>query len=737
MLLTLAGTASWGFAHEGHDALLSKGATVKGDTVQLSAEARKALDLRVIPVGKRTLERTILAPATVVLKPRAHAFAGTLLAGRVERVLVEPGQAVRAGETLALVRSPQLEGLQTDVITARLELELADKKLKPAEDLSREFLGSPLDLLVARNRRQEKANALRVVELKLQALGVEDEKAEAWSVKPLPIRAPIAGVVAHMEISPGMAVEPQQHLLEIADPSQLRVRADVPEAYTRQIAVGNPARVTLRDRLQKPLPGVVRARQSRIDLKTLTEPIWIDLDESQNSLAPGMAGQSAIVVERRENVLCVPEHAVVRDGMETVVFVQTEPGKYERTRILTGLSAGGYVQVTGGLFAIDAVVTQGQRQLASLFVQGVLRPSPQARKNTGLRVEPVGRQPITPVLELEAVLEVPRQNESMVSSPLPGRVAEILVAEPGEVAQGDRLATITSLDFQNLQLELIQADLAVRLYAGTFEAYRQADPSGKGLIPGQLVTEARLNREIAQARLDGLTRRLLDVGLTPTEVESIRRNQRVSDRLVIRAPRRGYAIPRDITLGRVVALGSTLFDIQDRSRMWVRARVPEQDVLAVQPGQPARLRLAAEPAFAAYTQVARLGSLPEGESRVRSVWAELELGHQLNAARGLALRADQPSAPGGYLADGMLGRLTVQAAPGVELLSVPLSAVTRDGSRTGVFVYDDKADRFTLRAVELGRRDDRHVEVLNGLKPGELVAVSAVADLRRGHGRIK
>jgi len=756
-LAALIAASTWLLAHEGHDALPRKGVSVKGDTVALTVDARKALDVKTTPVEKRTLERTVLAPAAVVLRPEAHAFASALLPGRIERVLVTPGQQVQAGDMLALVRSPELERLQTEGVTARLELELAETKLKQAEALARDKLGAPLDLLAARNRRQEKANALRLAQLKLQALGVDltsqppspdrrggqgGEVAAGHGL--LPIRAPLAGVVAHLDIAPGIVIEPDQHLFEIAAPARVWLRADVPEAYVRQIAVGNDVYVRLQNahglaRVARPesstevahlqtsttpvensgraaLRGVLRARQGRVEVKTLAEPAWIDVTDA--ALTPGMAGHARIVVERRPDVLCVPENAVTRDGMESFVFVQTEPGKYERTRVGTGLAAGGWVQITGGLFVIDEVVTQGQRQLASLFVQGVLRPSPQARKNAGLRVEPVGRRPIATTIELDAVLEAPPQNRAVVASPLAGKVTQLFVAEPRDVSPGEPLAGLASLEFQNLQLELIQAELAVRLQSETLEAYRRADPEERGIIARPMVEEARSGLQVAEARRVGLTRRLQDVGLTEQEVDAIREQQRISGELILRAPRRGGAILKDIAPGQVVVAGKPLFEVQDRSRLWARGRVPQEQLGLVRVGQPARLRLAAAPAFLAEAKLSRLGSLPEADGLVRSVWAEFQ------------------HAPGD-VKENMLGRLTVVLDPGEETLALPLSAVTRDGSRTAVFVHEEKADRFTLRPVQLGRQDDLFVEVQSGLKPGELVAVSAVADLRRGYGRIK
>jgi macrolide-specific efflux system membrane fusion protein len=137
-------------------------------------------------------------------------------------------------------------------------------------------------------------------------------------------------------------------------------------------------------------------------------------------------------------------------------------------------------------------------------------------------------------------------------------------------------------------------------------------------------------------------------------------------------------------------------------------------------GRPeARLRLTAKPDVVFEPSIERVDptSLESG-SRSRFIYGVME---------------DEK----GDLEENMLGRLTLIFDKSPPVLAVPLTALDQDGSRWHVFVYDEAKDQFAPRQVELGRRDDLHAEILSGLKQGEKVAVSAVAELRRGYGRIK
>ena len=86
----------------------------------------------------------------------------------------------------------------------------------------------------------------------------------------------------------------------------------------------------------------------------------------------------------------------------------------------------------------------------------------------------------------------------------------------------------------------------------------------------------------------------------------------------------------------------------------------------------------------------------------------------------------------------MLASMTISTRVNSWVTAVPISAVISEGSQAHVYVKrPDKADYFQRRLVQLGKRDDRYVEIKDGLKPGELVAVGGAQQLRTAYASIR
>ncbi|MBI3465876.1 MAG: efflux RND transporter periplasmic adaptor subunit [Planctomycetes bacterium] len=197
---------------------------------------------------------------------------------------------------------------------------------------------------------------------------------------------------------------------------------------------------------------------------------------------------------------------------------------------------------------------------------------------------------------------------------------------------------------------------------------------------------------------------------------------KVFDALPVRSPIDGYVVRFDVIPGQVVKAENPLFEIHDMSKVWVRGFVFEKDLAKVRLEQPVRIRLASDPAFLATAKLVRTNYVLSSTERVLSVWAELD-----NPERKLK--------------DNMLASMTISAGVNRPVTAVPIGAVLNEGSQTYVFVKKpdkpDKADYFDRRPVEVGRRDDRFVEIKNGVKPGELVAIGGVQELRTAYASVR
>jgi Cu/Ag efflux protein CusF len=151
--------------------------------------------------------------------------------------------------------------------------------------------------------------------------------------------------------------------------------------------------------------------------------------------------------------------------------------------------------------------------------------------------------------------------------------------------------------------------------------------------------------------------------------------------------------------------GEVLYRISDLSSLWLLAEVFEQDLGAVRPGQSARITVNAYPGKTFTGKVAFFYPTVTPETRTGKVRIEL------------------PNT-GGLLKPAMYASVELAAGPARKAVTVPTSAVIDSGVRQVVLVQVG-AGRFDPREVKLGARANEYVEVLEGVKEGESVVVSA------------
>ena len=117
-------------AHDEHNNLPSTGVAVEGHELRISREAEKSLGIATTVVHLQDLEHDVMANAAIEVPWRKHAFATSLVAGRISRVHVQPGDRVEKGQVLAQVESQEIEDLQSALLKAASEFDLANRLLE-------------------------------------------------------------------------------------------------------------------------------------------------------------------------------------------------------------------------------------------------------------------------------------------------------------------------------------------------------------------------------------------------------------------------------------------------------------------------------------------------------------------------------------------------------------------------------------------------------------------------------
>ena len=732
LVMALFGTVSaptTAIAHEGHAPLPTKGATVDVErgALVLSADAHKALGVKTAEVKFRNIEEEVLAYATVELSWQQHRYVTTPIAGRITRLHVQSGQAVSVGQELAEVESTELENLQLGLLDAENKAKLSATTLDRVRRLAKDQVIAQQELIEAANEHQENLNSIAIARSRLKRLRLSEEQIDAIirdgkPLRSLSIHSPLAGIAIHTDLAIGKFIAPSEHLFEVIDLSSVMLRIDVLEHDLAKLEQGQRVEVSLSAFPESPFSGKIEVIEKYLDPITHLGRAWASLPNSSDDrkLLPGMYGQATVVLADGEK-LAVPREALLSNGTETFVLVEeaatARATEYRKRNVALGRRTREFVELAAGdIFPGDRVVTTGAHELSNFFIQGVLRLSPEARRNLGVRVEAVGVENVQDILEVDGAVDLPPEQRAEASSQLDGTIEAIYVERGQTVGAGQVIAEVASLELQQVQLELLQAHLQSALLEDTLKRLRQLG-NGQAIARKRLLETESLYRSAVMQR-DNARARLERVGLSRDQLEKLLSERTLVDLLPIRAPIDGTIVQFSKRLGQVIRAEEPLFEIHNLSHVLVRADLSERDASSVTVGTSARIRFVAQPTFLAEGVVVRSGSTFDVANRTLSVWIELK---------------DQPAQS---LFHGMLARITFALENSQQSLAVPKEAIARAGTRSFVFVQgvDGVLHR---RAVELGRSDDRYVEIKKGLESGELVAVQGAAALQTAFASLR
>jgi len=200
-------------------------------------------------------------------------------------------------------------------------------------------------------------------------------------------------------------------------------------------------------------------------------------------------------------------------------------------------------------------------------------------------------------------------------------------------------------------------------------------------------------------------------GIAPKELEQAIANEETA-RAALKAARDALRAlgKSDIEINHLIASGVIASEASAAHHKWALANVAESDSVVVQPGQPVLLRVMAYPGRTFDGKVSRVYSTVD------------PLTHRV------AIRADVADAHN-ELRAGMLAEFTIQAGAPAPSPAIPANGAVREADgTTSVWVTVDR-HHFEQRTVRTGERSAGWVQVLEGIKPGELVVTDGAVFL--------
>ncbi len=714
--------AGYSDAHEGHKAITTKGVEIDAQgRLILQPQAREAIGLKTVEVTFGDIRNALILPGELILDFRARSFSGSLVEGLVDKINVRPGQFVKEGEVLAIIRSIELESLQRELLNKTIRLGLIRQELKRAQFLG-ERIVSGKDSQMLESEREITKVSINSLSQKLRALGI-NEKAltsvqdSSLIVDNFPLLAPQSGYITELDITVGRQVETDEHLVEIHDTRHLAVDIKITEDRIGLIRKGQPIRLKF-SKSSEALVSTIDIVLPVLNKEDGMFHAYAVIDNSNRSLRPGMFGQVEVELSTVPDAFLIPKEAVVTDGAERYCFVELEEGVYKMQNLVLGLKEGNSIEVLEGVYPGDRVITAGNYELAALFVRGVLSISEDAAKNIALRLEEI---------DIREIHNTIRVNGRVV--PLPGQVAEVALRVSGKVHAlrstlgqyvnaGDKLADIHSLELVSVQLDLIKTAVRLQYTEHQVKLIRN-------LTEGQMTARKQLLRLESEAneltsRYESLRRTLRLIGLRDDTIDILLKTRRVIPVVSIRAPISGFVTKQSASVGRVVSAGEPLYEITNISTISVEAVLFAQDAPQVLDGGEIKriiVRAVAYPGREWLAKIELFHPSFAGNDKTLRVWTDLK-------------NEDMALLPGMHLDIHI-----VTEQEGIKEIAVPIRALINISSKRYVFVQDGE----TFRRVEVitGLEDAHYAQVIDGLFPGDSVVVEAVNELNNAFSAVR
>jgi len=293
----------------------------------------------------------------------------TPLAGRVDRILVQPGDRVQQGQTLATISSPDLGQAQADARRAQGEYALAEQNLARVKDLHEHGVAAAKDLNAADADYARAESELKRTQVRLKLYGGGTQVDQSYALK-----SPLTGVVVEKSINPGQELRPDQMgagapaQFVITDPAYLWVLLDASEKDLPQLKTGNTVKVRVPAYPDAVFDAKVAAVADFLDPATRTIKVRATLDNSKRLLKAEMF-ITATVNDNAVKILQVPARSVFFQGGSNFVFIDDGKGGYTRQKVETGDVYEGNIAITSGLQPGQKIVTDG-----ALLLQQMLQP---------------------------------------------------------------------------------------------------------------------------------------------------------------------------------------------------------------------------------------------------------------------------------------------------------------------------------------------------------------------------
>jgi len=327
--------------------------------------------VRTIQVARSKMTTAVNITGEVRMNENSAVHLSPRIPGVVRAVNADIGAEVKKGDVLFTLDSVELGQALSDWEKNLAMTELSGRNFQREKSLYDKKVGPESDMIEAQMKHEEYQIALKASEQKLHVLGLTED--DVAKIDPnshdslsgsLAVRAPMNGTIIEKHAVIGELVEPGKDTMVLADLDSVWVWGGVYErdlglVLKRKLADGIDVELSVPAYPDTQFRGQMNYIGATMDEATRTVKVRTVIDNKDRLLRPGMFCEGRILITTDEEVLAIPNVALLSDEGVDFVFTHMKDDYYLRTNVKKGRDFADGVEVLKGLTPGQRIVTDG------------------------------------------------------------------------------------------------------------------------------------------------------------------------------------------------------------------------------------------------------------------------------------------------------------------------------------------------------------------------------------------
>ncbi|MBK6935547.1 MAG: efflux RND transporter periplasmic adaptor subunit [Chitinophagaceae bacterium] len=303
---------------------MHEGENENPNTTTLSDEQIKSIGIELGSIEEKQLTASLKTNGFLKVPNQNKASVNTIYSGVIKSLLVQPGNYVRKGQTIATVANPEFIQAQSQYLSVNAKITFAELEVKRQKELNEGNAGALKNLQSAEAELRTLRTLKSTLAQQIQLMGVNPASVSNGKlISVLSISSPISGVVSDVMVKIGSYVDVSTAVAEIVDNSQLHLDLFVYEKDLPKLKNNQIIHFTLTNNPGKEYDAQIFSLGSSFEGESKAVTVHAKVEGNKTGLIDGM-NITAVISLQKASVPAVPTDAIVTIAGQDYIFMVTD-----------------------------------------------------------------------------------------------------------------------------------------------------------------------------------------------------------------------------------------------------------------------------------------------------------------------------------------------------------------------------------------------------------------------------